>query len=259
MRTLAPDRLEAFARLRRQIDPRCRTDPAAGRDATVATGLPGVDAALSGGLPCGALSELVFSAPSSGGQLFLLHLLHAARRRHCFLALVDGADGFDPQSIEPPELLRQLLWVRCRAPAQAVHAADLLARDANFAMLALDLRGCADRDLRRIPATTWYRLQRVVEPTDTVFAVLGSRRLVPAARIRLRFETPLPLGALAMEQTDVAERLAPGVDRLRTARNWGETATATDVDVATPPTRDAGAPPYPSTHDDEGMLAFAAG
>jgi hypothetical protein len=62
-----------------------------------------------------------------------------------------------------------------------------------------------------------------------------------------------------MEQADVAERLAPGVDRLRTARNWSDATTDVDVDVATPAARDVGTPPYPSTHDDEGMLAFAAG
>ncbi|MGH8019880.1 MAG: hypothetical protein ACREIA_16695 [Opitutaceae bacterium] len=219
-----PDKLETFARLRRQLDPRCCGEARAGADRTLATGLPGVDGLLGGGLPCGALSELVFSAPSSGGQLFLLHLIHAARRSHRFLALVDAADGFDPQTIEPPSLLRQLLWVRCRDAAQAMQATDLIARDSNFALLALDLRGCAARDLRRVPSTTWYRLQRVIEPADTVLAVLTPRRLVPAARARLAFTRPLPLTALAMDQAGIAAQLAPEIDRVRGGNAWNEHA-----------------------------------
>jgi len=211
----AQDRRDAFARLRQRLDARCQSGGRTGMEPLLPTGLPGVDGLLGGGLPRGALSELVFSARSSGGQLLLVHLLHAARRSHRFLALVDGADGFDPQTIEPPTLLHHLLWVRCSGAAQAMQAADLIARDSNFALLALDLRGCEARDLRRVPSTTWYRLHRVVEPTDMVLAVLTPRHLVPAARIRLAFHRPLPLTALAMEQADIAEQLAPEVDRLK--------------------------------------------
>ncbi len=215
MASCPQQKLEAFARLRRQLDMRCRGEARVDADRALATGLAGVDGPLGGGLPRGALSELVFSAPSSGGQLMLLHLLRAARRSHRFLALVDGADGFDPGTIEPASLLRQLLWVRCSGAAQAMQAADLIARDSNFALLALDLRGCGARDLRRVPPTTWYRLQRVVEPTDTVLVVLTTRRLVPAAQARLDFNHPLSLDALEMDQADIAAQLAPEIDRIR--------------------------------------------
>lgn len=203
------EKRDAFARLQQRLDPRFRGGAPARAPTALPTGLPGVD------LPRGALSELVFAAPSSGGQIFLLHLLHAARQSHRFLALVDGSDGFDPQSIEPVSLLRHLLWVRCRNATQALQAADLVARDSNFALLALDLRGCPARDLRRVPATMWYRLQRVVEPTDTVLAVLTPQRLVPAAQLRLAFRRPLPLTALATEQEALGAWLTPEVDRAR--------------------------------------------
>lgn len=215
-----PTRLAAFDRLRRQHDARHAGGPSLPGTAALATELPGVDDALGGGLPRGALTELVFHAPSSGGQFVLLHLLQAARRVHRFLALVDGADGFDPRTIEPHALLRHLLWVRGRGPAQALQAADLLARDTNFGLLALDLRGCDPRELRRLPPTIWYRLQRVVEPTDTVLVALTPCRLVPAARARLAFTRPLPLTCLIMEQSDIAEQLAPTVDRLQSATPW---------------------------------------
>lgn len=214
-------RLAAFARLRQQLDARSLAPARPPDEAVLPTRMPGIDEPLGGGLPRGALTELVFSAPSSGGQLLLLHLLHAARRAHRFLALIDGSDGFDPQTIEPTTLLRQLLWVRCSGAPQAMQTADLIARDSNFAMLALDLRGCSMRELRRTRSTAWYRLQRIVEPTDTVLAVLTPRRLVPAAaQARLVFERSLPLTALAMEQTDIAEQLAPSIDRARGGTTW---------------------------------------
>lgn len=226
MSTSSQAKLDAFDRLRRKLDARGLAPDRASGDEALALGLPGVDEPL-GGLPRGALSEMVFTAPSSGGQLLLIQLLHAARRCHRFLALVDGHDGFDPQTIDPPSLLRHLLWVRCGGVAPALQAADLLARDSNFALLALDLRGCPARELRRTPSTVWYRLQRVVEPTDTVLVVLTPRRLVPAARVRLVFDRPLPLTSLVMEQADVAELLNPAVDRMRGHRSHPlERATA---------------------------------
>jgi hypothetical protein len=219
-------KLATFARLSRQLDARHRSGGANTGEEAVATGLAGVDEALGGGLPRGALTELVFAAPSSGGQLVLLHLLQAARRLHRFLGFVDGADGFDPQTIEPHGLLRHLLWVRCTGPAVALQAADLIARDANFALLALDLRGCGARELRRTPATAWYRLQRVLEPTSTALVVLTPQRLVPAARARLVFSRPLPLTCLTMEQEAIGEQLTPAAERVRTAAGWQATAAA---------------------------------
>lgn len=234
-------KLATFDRLCRQLDARRRSGPQAGAEPVV-TGLGGVDEALGGGVPRGALTELVFASPSSGGQLVLLHLLQAARRLHRFLGLVDGADGFDPQTIEPAGLLRHLLWVRCTSAASAVQAADLIARDANFALLALDLRGCAARDLRRTPSSVWYRLQRVVEPTSTALVILSPQRLVPAARARLVFDRPLPLTCLTMEQAAIGDQLVPAAERMRTGAGWHETARAAG--------NGGGVTTYPESGDD---------
>ena len=46
---------------------------------------------------------------------------------------------------------------------EAFAAADILVRDGNYAAIVLDLRGCAERVLRRTPASAWYRLQRAAE------------------------------------------------------------------------------------------------
>jgi hypothetical protein len=220
-------RLEAFAHLRERLDLRCagRTQRPA-EPAVVPTALPGVDTVLGGGLPRGALTELVFATPSSGGQLALAALLRAACRAHRVLALADAADGFDPGTIEPPPLLRHLLWVRCGGPCAGLQAIDLLARDGNFDLLVLDLRGCDSSELRRTPSAAWHRLQRVIEPTDTALVVFSPRHLVPAARARLRFSRALPLTCLSMEQQDIGKLLVPEVERARGSTRWSDADTA---------------------------------
>src|SRR5437870_4891211 len=85
--------------------------PTAPRTATslLATGIPAIDDSC-GGLPRGALTELVCTAPSCGGQLTLGQLLRATREQRQRVALIDGADEFDPQSW-PAEYLDHLVWV----------------------------------------------------------------------------------------------------------------------------------------------------
>jgi RecA/RadA recombinase len=62
-----------------------------------ATGLPALDRLLGGGLRRGHLSEL--AGPRSSGRTALLcTLLAAAASRGEAVALVDGADRFDPVS-----------------------------------------------------------------------------------------------------------------------------------------------------------------
>ena len=109
--------------------------------ASLPTGIPEIDDPLGGGLPRGAISEVVEARVGSGGQLVLIALLEAVRRLHRFVALVDAMDGFDPQTVEP-FLLRHLLWVRGNGVTPALQAADLLARYLPF------LRQLVERRLR---------------------------------------------------------------------------------------------------------------
>ena len=75
---------------------------------TLGTGVDSLDGALDGGLRSGLLAEVAEPEASGGGQALLLHLLAGMRRAQRFVALVDGADGFDPQSA-PEALLEHLL------------------------------------------------------------------------------------------------------------------------------------------------------
>ena len=162
----SPESLAALRLLLTERFPQAAPRPAA----VLSTGVAAIDDIASGGLPVGGITEVVSLAPSSGGQLLISGLLASTRARRMRAALVDARDAFDPQSHEPP-LLQHLVWVRSRTLDEAMHAADILVRDANLALVMLDLRGLEVRALRRVPTTTWYRLQRALERTDMAMVV----------------------------------------------------------------------------------------
>ena len=132
-------------------------------------------------------------------------------RRAFFLALVDGSDSFDPQSIVPA-VLRNLLWVRCSATAEGVKAADFLLRDGNFPIVVLDLVLNPIDELRKIPQSNWYRLQRLVEATPTAFLVLTRQSLISSAQLKLSLDNAWHLSDL--EQIDLANRLRVRINRV---------------------------------------------
>jgi hypothetical protein len=191
--------------------------PAATRPAgrVLATGLAALDEPAGGGLPLGALTELVCAAPSCGGTLLLAHLLATARSQRLRAALVDTTDAFDPASFAP-DLLAHLVWVRGQGDVPAALAAtDLLARDANLGLLVLDLRDAPAAGWRRIPSTLWYRLQRAVEGTDLALVVQTPRALVPSAQLRFTLTQSLPLDTLGQERPQLTAALHPGLLRHR--------------------------------------------
>ena len=171
-----------------------------------------IDDALGGGLPAGRLTELVSAVPSGGGQTVIARLLGAAQAARQRVALIDGADGFAPGEV-PDDALRHLVWVRCRAPAEAFSVADILVRDGNYAAVVLDLRGCAERVLRRTPASTWYRLQRAAESGSVAVLVQTASPLVPAVPWRLVLDTPLSLADAGAPREGLADRLAVRTER----------------------------------------------
>ncbi len=77
------------------------------------TGIAQLDA-LAGGLPRGALTEVVGPA-SSGRTSIMLAALAAATAREEACALVDARDAFDPRTASAAGVdLKRLLWVRCK-------------------------------------------------------------------------------------------------------------------------------------------------
>ena len=105
-------------------------------------------------------------------------------------------------SIPPPSedlvnrRLRNLLWVRCTKALDAIKAADLLLRDGNFPLVVLDLVLNASAELRKIPQTSWYRLQRLVETAPTAFLVLTRASIISSAQLKLSLDNAWTLADL---------------------------------------------------------------
>src|ERR1700679_2218129 len=80
------------------------------------TGVSEIDAVLDGGLPVGAITEMIGSESSGRTAValsFLRHLTHAGR----VCAWVDVSDTLSPESAAAAGIdLARLLWVRCGVP-----------------------------------------------------------------------------------------------------------------------------------------------
>ena len=200
-------RLEHLLR-ERKLDRTLTTNGPSRSGDLAAFGLTDLDERLVGGLPRGQVSELI--GPVSSGRTSLAWTwLATATACGESVALIDTFDRFDPASATTCGLnLSRLLWVRGQAITKTTGAIDptwlpgaravegpgtLLERTIDRSLKALNLVlqsgvcsavvfDCADvplAGLRRIPLTTWLRLQRVVEGTDTACLLLGP---VPIAR-----------------------------------------------------------------------------
>jgi hypothetical protein len=179
----AKARLEALLREKKlQAD----APPLRGEDCglrPVPTGVPAVDALLGGGFPRGQLSE-IHGPVSSGRTGLLLATLARATRRGALAALVDPLDRFDPASAGAAGIaLARLLWLRGprgqgedprpKTLAGAVSAVSTLVGSGLFEVVVLDVAGAPDRERRRLPSTTWIRLQKAVEDQSTALLLLA--------------------------------------------------------------------------------------
>src|SRR5437762_1432339 len=157
------------------------------------SGITALDARLGGGFPRGQLSELV-GLRSSGRTSLQLQMLAAATARSEIVAIVDVLDMLDVASAASAGVdLDRLLWIRghvvsnpgmCRdmnqrALEQAVKALTLVLQAGNFGLVAFDVAGAPSDAVRRLPFTTWLRLQRMVEGSgsQTACVLIGGERL----------------------------------------------------------------------------------
>ena len=156
--------------------------------AIAASGIALLDARLGGGVPRGQVSELV-GARSSGRASVVLQLMAAATARGELVGFVDALDMLDVESAAAAGVvLSRLLWVRghvvtspglCgdmnqRALEQAIRAFTLILQAGNFGLVVLDLAEAPAQAVRRLPFTTWMRLQRMVEGSQTACVLVGN-------------------------------------------------------------------------------------
>jgi recombination protein RecA len=163
--------------------------------ALVPVDVAAIDRCLQGGVPRGHLSEI--AGPSSSGRTtLLLHLLSAATRRGEIVALVDTLDRLDVASAAAAGIdLDRLLWIRGRAQGpglrpqndaglgpwalldRALKALNLVLQAGGFGVVVIDLADVPASTLKQIPFTTWMRVQRVIEGSDTACLIVASEPL----------------------------------------------------------------------------------
>jgi recombination protein RecA len=168
--------------------------------------------AAAGGLPRGQVSEVVGPA-SSGRTSVAWAALAAASRRGESIALIDTFDRFDPPTAQACGIdLSRLLWVRGQAisrtasgnataidPAwlpgvravngpgtfiervidRAIKALNLVVQSRVCTLVVIDLIDVPAAALRRLPAATWFRVERAIEGSDTAVLILAA---APIAR-----------------------------------------------------------------------------
>jgi len=194
---LARSDLESLLRARR-LDRTLTPAPPAALDPiadVAATDAAAVDARLGGGFPRGQLSEIV-GPRSSGRASLMLQMLSAATARGELVALVDVLDMFDVESAAAADVdLDRLLWIRghvvmnpgmCRdmnqrALEQAIRAFALVLQAGNFGLVVFDAGEAPADAIRRLPFTTWLRVQRMLEGSPTACVLVGSHAVARSA------------------------------------------------------------------------------
>src|SRR3569833_618565 len=177
------------------------------------TGVPQLDTPLRGGLNKVSLAEIASERPVSGGTLLMTALLHRALSENKFTTVIDGQDSLDVTQLGAE--LSRLLWVRCRSAAEALKAADLILRDGNLPLVLLDLASNPAVQLRKIPATTWYRFQRLLEQTSAVCVVMVPRPMVAPAQVRITLRSRFSIQALDREPQELLSELKLDVAEAR--------------------------------------------
>ena len=162
--------------------------PGKGDGLVAPTGAAALDTVLHGGLPRGELSE-VAGAPSSGRTTLLFQVMAAATHRGEIAALVDTFDRLDLGSIVAAGIdLERLLWIRGeassppdRAIERALKALNLVLQSGGFGVAAIDLADAPSSALNRLPFTTWMRVQRTIEGSETACLIVGPHPIARSA------------------------------------------------------------------------------
>ncbi len=178
------------------------------------TGIRTLDQQLGGGLARGQLSEIV-GPRSSGRSTVLCGMLAAAADRGEAIALVDTCDRFDPGSAAASGVdLSKLLWVRERGDAvRALKAVNLVLQAGGFGLVAFDVADMPAASLRQFPLTTWMRMARVIEGSQTAAVVIAAERLARSpGGVTIALELPRDVSRARWAGTADRARMLRGID-----------------------------------------------
>jgi hypothetical protein len=172
---LARTDLEALLRARR-LDRTVSTGDQAPRFEPVSIGMAAIDRQAGGGLPRGEMSEIV-GPRSSGRATLVAAAVTAVTRAGGLAALIDPLDQFDPPSAAAAGVcLERLLWVRGEGEPRlerGLKALNLVIQAGGFDLVVLDLGEVPHEAIRRLPFTTWFRLQRPLAGGRTACLVVA--------------------------------------------------------------------------------------
>jgi recombination protein RecA len=192
--------LESLLRLKKLDHTLTTLEPLEGDGAwLVPTGIAGLDERLQGGFPRGQMSEVV-GGRSSGRLAVMVSTLAGATRRGEAVAYIDPLDMFDPPSAAASGVdFSRMLWISGEATSsarvclsceygtvqksldRAVKSFNLVLQAGGFGLVVLDLGEMPAQVLRRLPFTTWLRLHRVIEGSDTACALIGGESISRSA------------------------------------------------------------------------------
>lgn len=201
-------RIEASLRIPSALSPRPQTAPR-----LAPTGIEKIDVLLGGGLPQGAITELI-GPEGSGRSSFALSFLAQATQRGVVCAWIDVSDRLHPESAAAIGVdLSRLLWVRCsdsslatakretkRRPGdsagkpwhrmdQALKVADLLLGAGGFGAIVIDMGDIAAECVTRVPMSVWFRYRAAAERSQSCVLLLSQRpSMKSSAGLALQFE-----------------------------------------------------------------------
>lgn len=178
-------------------------------------GVPVLDEILGGGLRTGVLTEFVSERASTGNQSALGSLLVTTRHKGQRVALVDAAGAFDIEGLND-EVIAHVVWVRCATLGECWRAADLVARDPNYAVTVIDVRGRPLREVARTRDSIWTRLQRAAEQAETAVLIQSDSAIVPNAAFRVVFSESLKPESLTLPRRELMHILSAKLHRRRT-------------------------------------------
>jgi recA bacterial DNA recombination protein len=181
----------------------------------IPTGWTPLDSILGGGLPKGGITQLLIPNISSGGAIVLHEIIEAMQGLSQHVALIDGKDCFEPAADYP-----LLLWIRCKNVLQALKATDLVLRDGNLSLAILDLKEAVEKELRKVPGSTWYRFQRITEENRNTLLAITRHPLISNAQVSISTLHRLCMNDLSTQRTDLVKLLSLEIVYLRNGREY---------------------------------------
>jgi hypothetical protein len=187
----------------------------ANRALCIPTGWFPLDTLLGGGLPLGAITQLLIPNISSGGTIVLHEIIEAMHESSQYVALIDSKDSFEPVADHP-----LLLWIRCHTVLQALKATDLVLRDGNLSLVILDFKENSDKELRKIPRSAWYRFQRIIEEKKNTLLAITRHPIVDSAQITVSTMHRLSIDDLSTQRPELAKFISLEIIRFRTSQEY---------------------------------------